>query len=704
MTVRQVTVILAAAGRGRAIVPTVRSVVASSLDARVVVGAAREELAELRRVIDDARLDVDLVDAGPGAGVGAQRAAAAERIDEGPVVVVGAGDVLDAHWLSEGVELAAREDAVVHPALAVAFGFRFALWHQPAADLAVGALATVSTIWAAPSIMPAAVLRQHPHLPVDDGAVDAEWQARTLASSVRHLVAEDTVVFVRAWDDRPLIQLPEGESTGILPSLDSPVGAVLGELAPARTTERSLAQRRISRAARAVLAPWRDGARRIRARVGGDRISPAVRERWRAANAIEPYIPYPLVGVTGRAERWDAMSSARERALAFAAGRLAELAPEVDYLFVAPWLQLGGGDTVLLRYAAAVRRLDPTARVLLVTTEPVASTRLAELPEGVLAVELRTLIDLTAHREAVVDHLLPQFIAAAGVHTIHAFNTTVGFDVVERYGDRIDARVFLSTFTIDRHPSGERTSVMFHRSPRFLDSVECVIVDSEYFVDLLAREHGYERARFAIQRHIIPLIDRHPPARKAHTAEDPLRVLWAARFDVQKRLDILAAIARRVREEGLPVELHFFGEEVMGDPELPELLRALTEAGAVRHPAFARFADLPLGDYGAFLMTSEWEGVPNTLAEAMAAGFPIVAPLVGGIGEVLDDSSGFPIERFDDVDAYVDALRSIIADPANAERRGDAARARAAEAFSVEAFDARLRAVEGYLRTSADES
>src|SRR5262249_57446870 len=34
-----------------------------------------------------------------------------------------------------------------------------------------------------------------------------------------------------------------------------------------------------------------------------------------------------------------------------------------------------------------------------------------------------------------------------------------------------------------------------------------------------------------------------------------------------------------------------------------------------------------------FLMTSRFEGTPNTLIEAQAAGIPIVAPLVGGIGE-----------------------------------------------------------------------
>ena len=47
-----------------------------------------------------------------------------------------------------------------------------------------------------------------------------------------------------------------------------------------------------------------------------------------------------------------------------------------------------------------------------------------------------------------------------------------------------------------------------------------------------------------------------------------------------------------------------------------------------------------------FLMTSRFEGTPNTLIEAQAAGVPIVAPLVGGTGETaLHGTTGLLVEE-----------------------------------------------------------
>jgi glycosyltransferase involved in cell wall biosynthesis len=49
-----------------------------------------------------------------------------------------------------------------------------------------------------------------------------------------------------------------------------------------------------------------------------------------------------------------------------------------------------------------------------------------------------------------------------------------------------------------------------------------------------------------------------------------------------------------------------------------------------------------------FALPSYSEGYPNVLVEALACGRPIVATRVGGIPEIVDDSTGVLIEPRDD--------------------------------------------------------
>ncbi len=304
----------------------------------------------------------------------------------------------------------------------------------------------------------------------------------------------------------------------------------------------------------------------------------------------------------------------------------------------------------------------------------------------------------------MVERVLPQLIAQYRPATIHAFNSTVAFDIVERFGISLSesAGLFLSSFAIDRDAEGERLSVMFLRRPGFLDPVSRVIVDSRHYVDSMVHEFGYAREKFAIQGHVIDLPFRKRELPKQFDHDRPLRILWAGRFDLPKRLDVLAAIAEAARREALPVEFAFYGGEVMGHPGLAEVLGRLEKAGAVRHPPYSGFSSLPHEAFDVYLMTSEWEGVPHTVLEAMAAGLPVIAPLVGGVGEVLDAETGYPVARFDDVSGYLAALRDVISDPTATRDRASRARELIDQDFSKARFERTLAELPGYLRRRAE--
>ena len=84
--------------------------------------------------------------------------------------------------------------------------------------------------------------------------------------------------------------------------------------------------------------------------------------------------------------------------------------------------------------------------------------------------------------------------------------------------------------------------------------------------------------------------------------------------------------------------------------------------------AFAGFDSIPLDSYDVFLYTSDTDGLPNVLLEAIQAGFPVVASDAGGIGEVIvSESTGFLVD-IENVGGYVDALKDIHKHPEKAWR------------------------------------
>lgn len=76
-----------------------------------------------------------------------------------------------------------------------------------------------------------------------------------------------------------------------------------------------------------------------------------------------------------------------------------------------------------------------------------------------------------------------------------------------------------------------------------------------------------------------------------------------------------------------------------------------------------------------FLLTSDFEGTPNVVLEAMAAGVPCLATAVDGVKDVIEhEVTGLLADR--DAAALAQGLRRLAADPGLRRRLGEAARAK----------------------------
>lgn len=95
--------------------------------------------------------------------------------------------------------------------------------------------------------------------------------------------------------------------------------------------------------------------------------------------------------------------------------------------------------------------------------------------------------------------------------------------------------------------------------------------------------------------------------------------------------------------------------------------------------------DVPalLAEFDVFALSSIAEGMPGVLLEAMAAGLPIVATDVGGVGEVVLRGQTGLLVPARDVRAFSDALRSYVSDEALRQQHGHAGRGCVENAFSL---------------------
>jgi glycosyltransferase involved in cell wall biosynthesis len=105
---------------------------------------------------------------------------------------------------------------------------------------------------------------------------------------------------------------------------------------------------------------------------------------------------------------------------------------------------------------------------------------------------------------------------------------------------------------------------------------------------------------------------------------------------------------------------------VVGAGPMEPLLKSLVERSGIAsrvHLAGWR-SDVPeiLRASDLFVLPSHWEGMPNVILEAMAAGRPVVSTDVEGVRELLGDAAGEQVVAKGDYVAFAERIDSLLAD------------------------------------------
>ena len=118
------------------------------------------------------------------------------------------------------------------------------------------------------------------------------------------------------------------------------------------------------------------------------------------------------------------------------------------------------------------------------------------------------------------------------------------------------------------------------------------------------------------------------------------RILHLGRLDPRKRVDLLLDALRLVRQRLPGAELTVVGRPGLV-PKIADLLKAPDLAGWVTYVAAVPAAEVPalLRDMDLLVQTSESENFGSSVAEALAAGLPVVVGPTNGTAEFIDTQS-----------------------------------------------------------------
>ena len=240
----------------------------------------------------------------------------------------------------------------------------------------------------------------------------------------------------------------------------------------------------------------------------------------------------------------------------------------------------------------------------------------------------------------------------------------------------------------------ERTELRATGVRRLLDRrlnrwTDAWIGNSKVVADHIVRDLGMPPERVHVIYNGID-VDRFRAA-----AEDPelagLRgqgrrvVLNLGNLSPAKNQKMFLRVADRLRREHGDLAFVLCGQGPLREP-LEAYARELGLAGACRFLGFRQDVAPVLASASVVIQSSDWEGLPNAVMEAMAAGVPVVATAAGGTAELIEEGVNGLLVPIGDEDGLAARASAVLADEALARRLGEAAADTIRRKFSAAAM------------------
>lgn len=350
--------------------------------------------------------------------------------------------------------------------------------------------------------------------------------------------------------------------------------------------------------------------------------------------------------------------------------RLLELtAQPFSHLFLMPGLVKGGGERAACNYIQYLQEIHGMDQVLILLTEYRENTCLDWLPEGSRYVDIVRLDDLPLDQRGLV---ITSLIYEKEPKTVYCSNSYSFLFASSRYRDLIEKKTRFVTFLFGYEAYKDEGPAPITATP-YKDTAgwfDCIITDNKNLASLVVRSLPERQLPGKVTACVynsslnldnLLLENGKPTTRKGK------QVLWASRLVDVKRPDLMVAIARSLPN----IKFMVYGSAETGAADDTEnYLKLISETPNIQYRGeYPSFNAIEKSEVGVFLYTSASDGVPIVLMEAAACGLPIIAPNIGGIAEFISNDTGWLIEKSDDIQSYVDALRFALDNPQEAQRK-----------------------------------
>ena len=165
--------------------------------------------------------------------------------------------------------------------------------------------------------------------------------------------------------------------------------------------------------------------------------------------------------------------------------------------------------------------------------------------------------------------------------------------------------------------------------------------------------------------------------------DDEVLILSAGRMESQKRFDRIIEIAKLLCPKHNKLRFMILGSGPLRD-ELQTQIESADLQERVHLGKFVRNFAQVVGDADLFLLTSDNEGSPNVLMEAMAAGVCCLSTPVGSVPQLFGDAFKVQLINSDDLETASESILSLVNNKEDRDRIGTAMKERILTTFSFE--------------------